>query len=768
MKSGWITAAVLFARVVWAQQEEVRGAATADAAETAGAAAPKVVQVADAAETAAPAAPRVVTVTDAAETAPSSAARVVAAEADTMDNANGRVIVAREGSVLETAHAVVAQMSDLVLSLELLSDDERSVLASTPNGFGTDGKRIPWKTALDETLRPVKLRYYEDGRMVKIGPGERVDALYAAQGIERLAANHARITVVFVGGTPISTALRVIQRGAGINMNFDYMKPEHRGIMVEPAVVPATDQEGKTVTVQAAPPEVQTTYATPEGQQVPWRAVLREVLDPIGYTFIEDNGTVKPMPKELEAKFQQDKIDAQPLVTKLIRVHHASPETIIEKLKKLNPIRHGRGFIDVSRAKEDQAKTYKGSSAGIATGASGTQVGAQLGSASFGAMDRSRTPPGLLVADIEENLPVIEGYVRTLDIRERQVLIEALILDVSDSMMKELGVKWSDLRLSYNSQAPYNQPQDYYQVSEDGSIKMKDAEVQTGTDPTTGEPIMSTVQVPDLIKKMISGSDLVNLDDWAGKIAKNRFGVSPISFEAIIKMVQGDSYSRVLGNPTITVGDHSEAILQVGKVTPIEQTRVDFVGQQTPQAVQSVEWLSLQTGVTLWVAPEISADGRAVRLSVHPQITEPTALVEATTKEKNWVVSTRELDTRVTVPSGDTLLLGGLIDSKKINTVSKVPLLGDIPFLGRLFRYKGTSEYKSHLVLLIRPTVLDDENPNTGYEAPSLKVAEPMLKGIGKDLDPTRGQDPIVPKEHALLEKWGLRQAETPAPLVGE
>jgi type II secretory pathway component GspD/PulD (secretin) len=682
------------------------------------------------------------------------------------------VVVAGGGSLLEAVTAVIGQLPDKVLNLELLGEEEAAQLAAATNRWaGTGGKRIPWNKALEEVLRPAKLFIFEDGVVVKLGTREQVDALYAAQQAERLANNHTRIDPDFSGGTEIYVALSTIRTLAGVNMNFDYMAPEHRGIVQAAATEQAA--EGQVQVAAQPPPGVRTTYAVPPGQKIEWRIVLKEVLDPIGYVFIEDNGTVKPMPTAQLVKFNQAKINAKPLVTKFIKVSHANAETVVEKLKKMGLLKHEKAFMDVSVGKDDNAKTFRGGSGGqLQSGSSGQRIGAQqTGGATFNDLKRPRTPVGILVADIEENIPEIEKSIKLLDVRERQVLIEALILDLSDQMKKELGVKWGDLKMQYNSQQPYGNYtlKDTYQIGSDGTVKMK--EITTKTTDGAGNVIETKESVPDMIKK-IAETDLVRLDQWSGKIAQNRFAVAPISFDAVIKMIQGDSYSRVLGSPVITVGDHGEAIIQIAKIMPVEQTSVSYdsgAGNYARTATET-EWLSLQTGYTLWVSPEISDDSQFVRLSVHPQITEVGDTVYASKKEwqsadlnereKNYVVMSQELDTRVSVKSGETLLLGGLMKSNQKDIVDKVPLLGDIPFLGRLFRYDGKERYQSHLVLLIRPTVLDEEAPNTGFEEPSMKVFEPMMKGIGKTLDPRKGEDPIFEKEKTLLEKWGWKKKE--------
>lgn len=651
------------------------------------------------------------------------------------------VIVAQGGSILDAAGAIIAQLPTYVLNLELLSVTNEQNLATAPNKFGTLGKRMPWKIAMKAVLDQLNMHMFEDGTMIKIGPKEKVDALYERQQEDSLSNNRTRLdgnSINFAGGTHIYVALKTIRDLAGISMNLDYMAPEYR---MDPellqqrqeAMAAATKEanagaakESKVAVPTAPPtPKAQTTFSIPPGQRMEWRLVLKEVLDPIGYAIVEENGTVKPMPNDMEAKRKQDKINAMPLVTKLIRVHHAKPENVMEKLKKLNLLRHTRGFMDVSVPKDEKDKIFQSQSAGIASGGSGKQMGAQIqsGGSSFSTLIRKSTPPGLVVADIAENIPLIEEQVKLLDVREKQVLIEALILDLSESKALELGTKWGDIGFRYNS---------------------------------SGHPLPATSPTWE------------TLSEVGSMMSKGHMAMTPVTFEAIIKMVTGDKYSRLLSNPTLTVGDHCEAAIQVGKVLPIEQKTTTYaqVGQIS-QPIDGVEWLSLQTGIMLWVAPEISADGKMVRLAVHPQITTPGTKITATSGEVNYEVSTQELDTRVTVPSGGVLMLGGLITPKDGNTIEKVPFLGDIPLLGWLFRYSSTGPSSSHLVILIRPTVLDESAPDTGYEKPSMKIVDPLLERVGKNLDPEYGLYKPMEKEKTIVNKWTGKKDEQAQPTEG-
>ena len=89
---------------------------------------------------------------------------------------------------------------------------------------------------------------------------------------------------------------------------------------------------------------------------------------------------------------------------------------------------------------------------------------------------------------------------------------------------------------------------------------------------------------------------------------------------------------------------------------------------------------------------------------------------------------------RVTVPSGNTLLLGGLIKTTNAKTESKVWMLGDIPWLGRIFRWQTTTVKRENLMILLKPTILEDGAPDTGYEKPTLKYTDKDLEDSGRNL----------------------------------
>ena len=240
--------------------------------------------------------------------------------------------------------------------------------------------------------------------------------------------------------------------------------------------------------------------------------------------------------------------------------------------------------------------------------------------------------------------------------------------------------------------------------------------------------------------------------------------VGPINFGATLNLVRENGENQILASPVIVMGDHTESLIRVGDATPVPLVkRTERDTASSSYTDYEVDWIQVISGHTLWVCPEITADGQSVRLSVHPQVTEITELKEnwptAQDGSKFPPLETRELDTRVSVPSGQTLLLGGLIQSRNSVIHKKIWLLGDIPFLGRLFRWDSHATERKNLIILIRPTILD-ETLDTGFEKPALKMIAPLEKGVGRDLRLPERDTKLEDNETALIRFFSRKDGE--------
>ncbi|MGO2477464.1 MAG: type II secretion system protein GspD, partial [Pseudoalteromonas sp.] len=184
---------------------------------------------------------------------------------------------------------------------------------------------------------------------------------------------------------------------------------------------------------------------------------------------------------------------------------------------------------------------------------------------------------------------------------------------------------------------------------------------------------------------------LGGINGLAMGIVKNDWG-------AIIQAVSTDTNSNILATPSVTTMDNEEASIIVGQEIPIitgSQT-----GSNNDNPFQTVE--RQEVGVKLKVTPQIN-DGSAVQLKIEQEVSSVSG---ATSVDVS--VNKRAINTTVMADDGGMVVLGGLIDEDVQESVSKVPLLGDIPILGQLFRSTSSSKRKRNLIVFIRPTIVRD------------------------------------------------------------
>ena len=587
-----------------------------------------------------------------------------------------------------------------------------------------DGKsyEVEWRKALRLLLSPVGYNFTEDGELVLFGFAAEVDVKHQQLAQERLTSN--RTPILFTtneseGGMELRNAIRDVAVKADVTITTDYMEPADLYVPTQSASVEGTlsaSEIGKAKeksTVQQA--QVKRTKFDTNGQQIEWRTVLREILNPHDYDFVEVGGVVRIAKRAKLAQWEQEKIAQKPLAAKVIRLYHADPEQVVERLKGIKGLlKHPNASLQASRKKDDNTDTVKNLNARIQT-SSGQQSGmSDTTSQVFDKLIRPRTVPAIVAYDVEENIPEIEAKVKLFDIKEKQVLIEAIIfqLDTNNGNGDLDGIKWE----GFENFTPL-----YGTFGGVGNVAQTFAEELAQGGPGLWEGVLSSRKA------------------WMSSSAFN--------FKATIQLIRQQENAKLLSSPMIVVGDHSEAAIQVSDVEPIPQIDASTVSslQSSSDNVQNsinIQWNMLRSGVLMWVSPEITEQGNSVRLTVHPQVVtknpEPVDLsklggIFTQYPVYNYELKMHEMDTRATVPSGATLMFGGLIDNVETEVEDKVRWLGDIPVLGWLFRSKRMTIVQKNLIIMIRPTILEDDD-QTGFETNALKESESVGENSGREL----------------------------------
>lgn len=205
--------------------------------------------------------------------------------------------------------------------------------------------------------------------------------------------------------------------------------------------------------------------------------------------------------------------------------------------------------------------------------------------------------------------------------------------------------------------------------------------------------------------------------------------ISNADFSGVISLLQSQGNVQVLSSPRITATNNQKAVIKVGQdeyfVTEVSSTTTTGTSTTTTPEIELTPFFS---GIALDVTPQIDHNGEVI-LHVHPSVTLTDEQVKQIRLNNDDIIlplaqsSVRESDTIVRANSGEIVVIGGLIESRKTDLESKTPLLGDIPFVGELFKSKSETTQKSELVIMLRPIV-------TGQDAwkNQLQDARDLLK----------------------------------------
>ncbi|EKO3607382.1 type II secretion system secretin GspD [Vibrio metschnikovii] len=294
----------------------------------------------------------------------------------------------------------------------------------------------------------------------------------------------------------------------------------------------------------------------------------------------------------------------------------------------------------------------------------------------------------LVITAPQDIMNSLLDVISQLDIRRAQVLIEALIVEMAEGDGINLGVQWGSLKdgavIQYgNTGAQVGQVM----------VGLEEAKKQTTTEYYTDR---DGNRRPYTVEKSGNYSTLASALSGVNGAA---LGVMMGDWTALISAVSSTSSTNILSSPSITVMDNGEASFIVGEEVPV--LTGSTAGSNNDNPFQTVE--RKEVGIKLKVVPQIN-EGDSVQLSIEQEVSNVLGAQGAVDVR----FAKRQLNTTVMVQDGQMLVLGGLIDERTAESESKVPILGDIPLLGYLFRSTNTTVEKKNLMVFIKPTIIRD------------------------------------------------------------
>ncbi|MFZ5595154.1 MAG: type II secretion system secretin GspD [Pseudomonadota bacterium] len=278
--------------------------------------------------------------------------------------------------------------------------------------------------------------------------------------------------------------------------------------------------------------------------------------------------------------------------------------------------------------------------------------------------------------DVFRSLQVV---ISQLDVRRAQVLVEAVIAEVTTSRAAELGVQWATFDRTQGTSNPVGL-----------------------TNFTNGTAGSSIAEIGGAIARNVPPALGPGMTFGLGKFASDGF-----SFAALIRALQSDGSSNVLSTPTLVTMDNSDAEIVVGQnvpfITGAFATPVAGAGATPVNPFQTIQRQNV--GLTLKVKPQIN-EGNAIKMDIEQKV--DSLSTSAVRGAADLITNTRSIKTSVMVDDGKVVVLGGLITEDMKENVQKVPLLGDLPLIGNLFRYKRNSKDKTNLMVFLHPVIMRD------------------------------------------------------------
>ena len=367
--------------------------------------------------------------------------------------------------------------------------------------------------------------------------------------------------------------------------------------------------------------------------------------------------------EEEEAKAIAQSVKLAPLQTEYIQLSYAKVVDI-EKL--------------ITQGKNSGNSGNSTANAGAGVDSLGDSVGSLLSPRGTVSVDpRTNT---LIINDTTQKIDQIRKMIDLLDVAVKQVMVEARIVRATTDFTKEMGVKWG--------------------ILSQGIAKNNDLLVG-GSDTTLWDLKTPSVGTNGQATYSIQRPDNLNVDlgvttQGASRIAFGLISLSDFMLDLELSALQADGYGEVISTPKVLTGDKQQARVASGQEIPYQATST---AGGTATATTSFKDALLSLDVT----PSITPDGK-----VQMKLIIKSDSQAGYAQNGEIILNKNEINTDVLVNNGETVVLGGIFEQTTANKQTKVPFLGDLPYLGRLFRKDVKSDNKSELLIFVTPRIVND------------------------------------------------------------
>jgi general secretion pathway protein D len=304
----------------------------------------------------------------------------------------------------------------------------------------------------------------------------------------------------------------------------------------------------------------------------------------------------------------------------------------------------------------------------------------------------------------------LRGVIEKLDQRRAQVYVEALIVEVQTDLALQFGIQWAA-----------------------GTPSRRGNEVGGSNGGVVG--VQNFTAGPGIIETVVSqGTNLAGANGltlgYLGREITLPDGTKARGLGALARALESNTQANVLSTPNLVTLDNAEAKIVVGQNVPFVTgsfAQATGAAGGTVNPFQTIE--RKDVGLTLKIKPQIS-EGGGVKLQISQEVS---SVAQSAQSASDLITNKRSLDTTVIIDDGDTMVLGGLIENRSSNGVTQVPILGSIPIIGELFKFRNRSKNKTNLMIFLRPVII--HNADDTY-----RVTADRYDTIGADAHSKRSE----------------------------
>ncbi len=518
---------------------------------------------------------------------------------------------------------------------------------------------------------------------------------------------------------------------AMINPGDDAMSSEYVTINVKNAniseVLKAYSlQTGQSIVVG---PDVVSDNVNVRLNNIPWQEALDVILKPYGFGYRVVGDTI--VISKLENIVTVEGIE--PLASKVFTLKYLDAYDIKAVCEAQLT---SRGKFTIQQAKGLPGWEFGGSDTG---GRGATEQAGVRQRAKREQIQKSKT---IVITDVPASLTAISDIIEELDVPPVQVLIEARFMEVNMGKNSDIGL---DLMTAIEQVSGPTLGSTTVPVVDSGGNVLNP--VQAVTDP------------------IVAGGQGMFSQDNGLRLSYSRLGDA--GFDMLFKFQQSTDDVNILSAPRILTLDNQEAAILVGQKYPILRANTSG-GSASSQSTITLDYYE-NIGIQLNVLPQVS-DGEYVNMVVHPVVSEIAGFTDGSVellesdisqRTKYPIMTVREAETQILLKSQEVVVIGGLQTSRDSVEVKKVPLLGDIPFLGRLFRREVKGKEKIDLLIFIKASIIDRET--YAGESATAKAAKEVAMGLTDEMPV---EDDIESEPVAVEAPEAVKPAPVPAKKV--